>query len=59
MKNDVNAMGAVIHDVPLYRVRVTNTDFTLEKLFTVQSSLASLVAEEVVGMLSKWEGGKY
>ena len=59
MNDDVNVIGAAIHDVPLYRVRVTNTDFTLEKLFTEQSSLASLVAEEVVSMLSRWEGGSY
>lgn len=59
VNDDVNTPGAVVHDVPLYRVRVTNVDVTLEKLFTVNESLASLVAQDVVDMLAKWEGGSY
>lgn len=57
--DNINISGAVVHDIPLYRVRVTNVDITLEKLFTVNDSLASLVAQDVVNMLDRWEGGSY
>jgi len=57
--DDVNVLGAAVHDVPLYRVKVTNVDITLEKLFEVKDSLASLVAQDVINMLSTWEGGSY
>lgn len=59
MTDNINVMGAVVHDVPLYRVSVTNVDITLQKLFTENSSLASLVAAEVINQLSTWEGGSY
>lgn len=59
MTDDVNVMGAVVHDVPLYRVSVTNVDVTLEKLFAPKSSLAALVAEEVIEQLPIWEGGNF
>lgn len=57
--DNINVSGAVMRDIPLYRVRVTNTDIALEKLFTVNDSLTSLIAQDVVNMLDRWEGGSF
>lgn len=43
--DDINKLGAVIHDMPLYRVKVINTDIAVEKLFAVQKPFAKTLSE--------------
>jgi len=70
---NINIMGAVTHDFPLYRVKIAGVNVSLEPLFTVKESLAesivdSVIAQEdlaksladtVIEQLSRWEGGSY
>lgn len=51
----INTMGAVVYDVPLYRVSLTGANITLVKLFTVYANLT----DAVIAQLSTWEGGSY
>jgi hypothetical protein len=57
--DNINVMGAVTYDFPLYRVKVTGVDVTLEQLFKVQKSLTETIAESVIDSLNRWEGGSY
>ena len=53
--NDINVPGTVVCDYPLYRVKLTGVDITLEKMYEVQTNLV----DSVISQLNKWEGGSY
>lgn len=57
--DNINVIGAATYDFPLYRVKVTGVDITMEPLFTIQKSLADSVFDSVINKLSIWEGGSY
>jgi len=53
--DNINVMGAVTYDFPLYRVKVAGVDVSLEQLFEVRATLV----DAVIAQLSRWEGGSY
>lgn len=57
--NDINNLTAAVRDLPLYRVRITNTTATLEALFEPYKDISDILAEKVIAKLAVWEGGSY
>lgn len=52
---DINAGGAVVHDTPIYRVKLSQTDVALENVCAVQKAIGSRTV--FVSLLaSGWEG---
>lgn len=62
--DDINKNVAVLHDMPLYRIKVINTDIAVEKLFSVQKSFAKTLSEmknttvNVTLTASGWTGSR-
>lgn len=53
--DNINVIGNVTCDLPLYRVKVIGVDITIEKIIPVYESLV----DAVIAQLSVWEGGSY
>lgn len=61
-QGDINVIGEVTYDFPLYRVKMTGVDMTLEPLFEVQKSLIEQmedIAQTAINNIPEWKGGSY